>query len=155
MTLTERIAADLSDAMKRKDASVVDTLRMLRAGMKNAEIEKRHPLSDDEVLAVIASQVKQLKDAMAQFEAGKRPDLVAKNAAELAVLEAYRPAQMSDAELAAAVEAAIARLAPEGPKDFGKVMGAVVAMTKGRAEGSKVSELVRRKLEGMNKGIRE
>lgn len=148
MTLTERIAADLSDAMKRKDASVVDTLRMLRAAVKNAEIDARHPLGDEETLAVLGTQVKQLKDAMLQYAEGKREDLVAKAKAELAVLEAYRPAQMSDEDLAAAVEAAVGATGASGPKDFGKVMGAVTAQTKGRAEGSRVSEIVRKRLNG-------
>lgn len=142
MTLTERIAADLADAMKRKDAERVDTLRMLRAAVKNAEIDKGRALADEEVVAVLRTSTKQLKDALEQFRAGKREDLAGKNERELAVLGAYLPAELSDADLAVIVDRAVAA----GGGDFGKVMGAVMAEVKGKADGSRVSASVRARL---------
>lgn len=143
MTLTEHIAADTAAAMKRKEASVVDTLRMLRAAIKNAEIEKHEALTDEEVIAVLGTMLKQLRDARAQFVSGQREDLVTKTDAEIAVLSGYVPAQLTDEEIDAVITESIAAVGAQGMKDFGKVMGMVSQKTKGRAEGSRVSERVR------------
>ena len=134
--------------MKQKNASVVDTLRMLRAAIKNAEVDKGHVLSDEEVVATVGTAVKQLKDASVQYAEGKRDDLVTKAAAEVATLERYLPPQISDEELGKIIDAAVASAGASGPKDFGKVMGTVSRETKGRAEGSRVSEAVRKRLQG-------
>lgn len=146
MTLAERIAADLVSAMKAREASVVDTLRMLRASVKNTEIDKGHVLDDEEIVAVIRTTQKQLRDAAADFRAGKREDLVAKAETEQKVLAAYLPAELPDSEIKAIVQKVIAEIGLVGPKDFGRVMGKAVAEIKGRAEGSKVSEMVKAEL---------
>ena len=146
MDLVQRIAADLTDAMKRKDASVVDTLRMLRAATKNAEIEKRRPLEEPETVAVIRSSIKQIKDARQDFLTGGRQDLVDKADAETAVLGKYLPAELTDDELKAIVEEAVAASGAAGPKDFGKAMGAAMKAVAGRAEGGRVGELVKARL---------
>lgn len=143
MTLTDRIAGDLSAAMKQKEASVVETLRMLRAAIKNVEIDKQHPLSDDEVLAVLRTSIKQLTDARQQFSDGKRTDLVQKTDAELQILQAYLPPEMTDADLEALVRTVAAEVGAGSAKDFGKVMGVVVAKAGGAASGARISAAVK------------
>jgi uncharacterized protein YqeY len=143
MTLFDRIAADLATAMKQKEASVVETLRMLRAAIKNVEIDKRHTLAEEEVLAVLRTSLKQLADAKEQFTQGGRPDLVAKTDAEMAILQAYLPPEMSDGDLEAAVRAVVAEVGATSPKDVGKVMGAAVAKVGAGASGSRVSAVVK------------
>ncbi|TAL19967.1 GatB/YqeY domain-containing protein [Patescibacteria group bacterium] len=145
--LTGKILADLTEAQKQKDAPRLDTLRLLRAAIKNAEIEKGkdYRLSDEETEAVIRSSIKQLRDAREQFAAGGRQDLVDKTDLEIKILSVYLPAELSEAELAKLIDEAILELGATA-KDFGKVMSAVLGRTKGRAEGSKVSALVRARL---------
>ena len=145
-SLADRIAADLTAAMKRKEASVVDPLRMLRAAIKNTEIDKGHELGDEEIISVIRTMEKQLKDAMHQFEEGKRQDLVDKSATELSVLSGYLPPGISDEELATIIDRTIASLGASGQKDFGKVMGAVVKEVQGSADGSRISAAVKARL---------
>lgn len=146
MSIKERIAADTSEAMKRRDAGKVDALRLLRAAIKNAEIDKRRELSDEETVSVIRTSLKQLKEAREQFAAGGRPDLVEKNDREIGILSAYLPAELSAAELGALVKETVGSLPAAGPKDFGKVMQAVMGKVAGRVEGSRVSEEVRKVL---------
>jgi uncharacterized protein YqeY len=143
MTLLDRIAADLATAMKQKEASVVETLRMLRAAIKNVEIDKRRMLAEEEVLAVLRTSLKQLTDAKEQFTQGGRPDLVAKTDAEMAILQAYLPPEMSDGDLEAVVRAVVAEVGATSPKDVGKVMGAAVAKVGAGASGSRVSTVVK------------
>ncbi|MBP9749108.1 GatB/YqeY domain-containing protein [Patescibacteria group bacterium] len=143
MTLADRIAADLSTAMKQKEASVVDTLRMLRAAVKNVEIDKQRPLADEEILAVLRTSLKQLADAKEQFVQGDRKDLVQKTEAEMVVLNAYLPPEMSDGDLEATVRAVVADVGATSAKDFGKVMGAVVLKVGGNASGGRVSAVVK------------
>lgn len=146
MTLRDRIQDDLKAALKggRKDA--VRTLRMLQAAVKNREIELRHPLSDDEFIRVVQGQVKQRKDAIAQYQAGNRPDLVAQEQAEADLLAGYLPEPLDEAELEAIVDAAVRELGASGMKDMGAVMKQVLAACAGRAEGAVVSAKVRARL---------
>ncbi len=143
MNLADRIVADLSTAMKQKEASVVGTLRMLRAAIKNVEIDKQRSLAEEEILAVLRTSLKQLTDAKEQFTQGGRADLVQKTDAEMVILNAYLPPEMSDSDLDAAVRAVVADVGATSAKDFGKVMGAVVAKVGGSASGGRVSVVVK------------
>lgn len=142
MSLIETIDNDLKSAMKAREASVVETLRMLRATMKNAQIDKQRPLTDEEVVALLRTSLKQLADARAQFAQGGRDDLVAKTDAEIAVLTRYLPPALPEAELDAIVAAKVAQIGAD-PKNFGKVMGAVMKEVAGRADGAAVQAAVK------------
>lgn len=140
MTLVTTIEQHATAALKNKDAAL-STLRMMRAALKNAAIEARVPALDDEKAAsVIASEVKKLRDALEQFRAGGRPDLIAQTEAEIAVMSRYLPAQASEGEIRAVVR----RVASGGsPADFGRIMGAAMKELKGKADGSAVGEIVK------------
>ena len=146
--LRDKVADDMRDAMKSRESARVATLRMLMAAVKNAEVEKRHELSDDEVLEVVTRESKRRRESIEAFGKGGRDDLVAKESAELAVLESYLPERMSDEELAALVDATISETGASSPKQMGDVMKALMPKLKGRADGSKVSALVRSRLGG-------
>lgn len=147
MTLTERVNADLASAMRAKEPNRLVALRMLKTALTNKSIEKGRDLDDHEGLQVIGTLIKQRRDSIEQFEKGGRKDLAAKEAAEIAVLEGYLPPPVSEAELADAVEAAVAETGASSPKDMGKVMKAVMAKLAGRAaDGRTVSDMVKRRL---------
>jgi hypothetical protein len=121
----------------------LDTIRFLKAALKNLEIDKKAPLAEEEILGVITKQVKQLKDSMEEFERGGRQDLVAKAQAEVEILSGYLPQQMSEAEVRDLVKQVIAEVGAQSPKDMGKVMGQLVPRTKGRADGKLVNQIVK------------
>jgi uncharacterized protein YqeY len=145
MGLNERLNEDLKAAMKAGPAGKVrlETIRFLRSAIKNAEIDKHGPLTDDDILGIITKQVKQLKDSIVEFEKGGRQDLVEKAQAEIAVLSEYLPAQMSEDEVRELARQIVAEVGAQGPKDMGKVMGPLVARTKGRADGKMVQQIVK------------
>jgi hypothetical protein len=145
MTLEERIDADYKTAFKAHEAVKVGALRMVKSAIKNAAIEARQTLTDEETLAVIAREVKRRRESIAMFTQGGRTDLVEQEQAELATIEGYLPAQMGDEELTKIVAAVVAELAA-GPKDFGKVMNAAMAKVKGQADGNRVSAIVKKLL---------
>src|SRR5882762_9025034 len=143
--LRDQVNADLSSAMKMKDAARLSALRMLKAAIVNKGIEKGHDLDDAEVLQVVATLVKQRRDSIEQFSHAGRTDLVDKETAEIGVLEHYLPPAASAEEIDAAVSAAIAETGAASPKDIGKVMKAVMPRLAGKnADGRAVSEAVRR-----------
>ena len=147
MNLSEKIGADITAAMKAKDAGRLSALRMLKAAMMNKGVEKGRDLDDAEVLQVVSSLVKQRRDSIEQFGKAGRTDLVDKETGEVAVLEAYLPPAASAAEIDEAVAAAIAETGASSPKDMGKVMKAVIPKLAGKnADGKVVNEAVRRKL---------
>ena len=150
MPLNEKIAADLTAAMKAKDAPRLSALRMLKAAVMNkGMVEKGRDLEDAEVLQVVASLVKQRRDSIEQFAKAGRTDLVDKETAEIAILEHYLPPAASAEDIDTAVAAAIAETGASSPKDMGKVMKAVMPKLAGRnADGKAVNEAVRRKLGG-------
>jgi uncharacterized protein len=150
MPLNEQIAADLTAAMKAKDAARLSALRMLKAAVTNkGMVEKGRDLEDAEVLQVVASLVKQRRDSIEQFSKAGRTDLVDKETAEIAILERYLPPAVSAEEIEAAVTAAIAETGASSAKDMGKVMKAVMPKLAGKnADGKAVNEAVRRKLGG-------
>jgi len=150
-TLAERIAQDLTAAMKAQDAARTSVLRMAKAALMNKEIDKKSALDDAEATRVLQGLVKQREDSVEQFTKGNRPELVAKEQAEIAVLRAYLPQEASEAEIVAAVEKAVAETQAASPKDMGKVMKATMAVLQAAgkpADGKKVSEAARKRLGG-------
>jgi uncharacterized protein len=149
MTLKERVTADMKDAMRAKAASRLSTIRLLLAAVKQREVDERTTLGDAEVVAVIERMVKQRKDSITQFDAGNRPDLANAERAEIAILQAYLPQQMSAAEIDQAIDAAIeaARAAGgSGPALIGKVMASLKPQLAGRADMGRVSAKVKARL---------
>jgi len=147
MTLAEKIDADIKEAMKARDAIKLSTLRMLKAGMKNLEIEKKaEKLEDKDVMGIISKQVKQHKDSIDGFTKGNRQDLVDKETAELKILESYMPKMMPADELKVIVKSAIAVVGAKGRADMGKVMKAAMEEAKGAADGKMLSQIVSEEL---------
>jgi len=148
MTLKERLAQDLKDAMRAREAVRLGAIRMLNAALLEWEKSGRGPVTEADELAILQKQVKQRRDSLAQFEAAGRTDLAEKEAAELAVLEAYLPAQASDEEIARIVQEVIAQTGAASPKDMGRVMGPAMARLKGQADGQRVRAAVEAALKG-------
>ena len=146
MSLKERITHDMKDAMRSGDKERLGNIRMLQAAIKQREVDERITLDDGQVLAVVEKMIKQRKEAIAQFEAGGRADLAAKEQSEIALLQAYMPEQLSSAEVEALVAAAIAETAASTIKDMGKVMALVKTRAAGRADMAAVSALIKAKL---------
>lgn len=145
--MRDKINADLKEAMKAGQKDRVGTLRLINAAIKSADIDARpsgkDKITDAEILSVLAKMVKQRRDSIEQFTAGGRQDLADKEAAEIALIEVYLPKQMSEAEAKAAIAAAIKETGAAGPKDMGKVMGALKAKYAGQMDFGKASGLVK------------
>ncbi len=148
MTLKARITDDMKDAMRAHDAARLSAIRLLLAAIKQREVDERKELTDADVLTVLDKMVKQRRDSIAQFTAGKRMDLVAKEEAEVAVLQQYLPQALTDAEIDALVAEAIAATGAAGPAGMGKVMAQLKAKLAGRADMTAVSAKVKAKLAG-------
>jgi uncharacterized protein len=148
MTLHERIEADYVAEAKARNASAVSVLRMLRAALKNARIDSGKDLDDAATTDTIAKEVKKLRDAIAMYRDGGRTDLAEQAEAEAALMERYLPKQLGDEELDAIAKEVIAGMPGVTPKDFGKVMGAVMQRAKGQADGGRVSAAVKKALGG-------
>jgi uncharacterized protein YqeY len=148
VTLKDRINEDVKAAMRGGDAARRDALRLLLAALKQREVDERRDLADADVVAVIERMVKQRRESIAQFEKGGRQDLAKGEQFELAVLQAYLPQGLSDAEVEAAVAEAIAAAGAKSPSDMGKVMGALKGKLAGRADMARVSALVKARLAG-------
>lgn len=144
--LSEQIRADLTNAMKARDAERTSNLRMLQASIQNEKINLGHELTDEEVLIVVRKAVKQRQDSVEQYTKGNRPDLAAKESAEMAMLREYLPPELSDEELESGVREIIASTGAQSKKDMGKVMKEATARYKGRADGKKLQEIVLRLL---------
>ena len=148
MELKNKITEDMKAAMRAKDTARLGTVRLLLAAMKQKEVDERVVLTDADILAIIDKMVKQRRESIAQFEKAARNDLADAEKAEIAVLSAYLPQQLSESEVAGAVAAAIAEAGAAGAKDMGKVMGLLKARLAGRTDMGKVSGLVKAKLSG-------
>ncbi|MDN6899731.1 GatB/YqeY domain-containing protein [Oenococcus sicerae] len=146
MSLTSEIQSAIITAMKAKDKPTLSVLRMLKAAISNKQIEIGHELSDEEVIGVLASEVKSRNDSISEFKKGKRDDLVSQTENEIKVLQQYLPAPLSDQELQELVARVISELNANGLKDMGKVMGKLSAQTKGRVDGGKLAAIVKEKL---------
>ena len=146
MTLKERITEDMKSAMRAGEKDRLATVRLILAGIKQREVDERITLDDAQVLAVLDKMAKQRKESIKEFEKGARADLVAKETAELAIVQGYLPAQLSDAELDAIIAEAIASTGASSVKDMGKVMGLVKAKAAGRADMGAVGARIKAKL---------
>lgn len=146
--LKHRITEDMKAAMKAKDADRLSTIRMLLAAIKQREVDERIVLDDSAVVAVVDKLIKQRRDSVAAFEQAGRNDLVAKESAEMVVLQAYLPARLSGDELAAAVTALLSEIGAATPADMGKAMGAAKARLAGKADMAQVSALIKSRLAG-------
>lgn len=149
MSLKEKIIADLTEAMKLKDADRLSVLRMVKANLMNRQIEKGAELGDDEIIKALQSLVKQRRDSVEQYEKAGRDDLAAKEHAEIAVIDAYLPQAASADEVDAAVASAVAETGASSIKDMGTVMKAAMANLAGKpVDGKMVSDAVKAKLAG-------
>ena len=146
MPLKDRITEDMKGAMRAGEKERLGTIRLVLAAIKQREVDERITLDDGQVLAVLEKMIKQRKESIAQFESGGRADLVAKEQAELLVLQVYLPAQMSEAEIDALIAEAVAATGATSVKDMGKVMGIVKAKAQGKADMGAVSARIKQKL---------
>jgi hypothetical protein len=148
MALKERITEDMKSAMRSGEKDKLAAIRLILAAIKQREVDERVTLDDPQVLSVIEKMTKQRKESIAQFEAGGRADLVAKEKAEMDILAAYLPAQLADAELDMLIAQAIASTGAASIKDMGKVVAQIKTAAAGRADMGRVSALVKARLSG-------
>ena len=149
-SLKERLNEDMKAAMKAREAGKdrLAVIRMVRSAIRQTEIDGKTTLDDDGVMAVISKELKQRRDSLAEFQKGGRDDLVAKAEAEIAILTAYLPEQLTKDELVAIIKEIIDQTGAATPKDMGKVMGKLMPRIKGRADGKQASDLVKEMLNG-------
>ena len=143
MTLKEQITEDMKSAMRAKEAERLGTIRLLLAAIKQREVDERIMVDDAGIIAIVEKLIKQRKDSIEQFQKAGRTDLVDQESKELGILQAYMPAQLSEAEVQAAIQKTISSLGAAGPQDIGKVIGALKAQLAGKADMGMVSGLVK------------
>ncbi|MBC9785042.1 GatB/YqeY domain-containing protein [Heliobacillus mobilis] len=148
MSLKERLMEDMKQAMKDKEAGKfrLSVIRMARSAIQKAEIDKRRDLTDEELLEVLAREVKQRRDSMVEYEKAGRTDAIDALKQEIDILTAYLPQQLSEEEVRALVREAMAVTGAQGPRDIGKVMGVLMPKVKGRADGKLVNQIVKESL---------
>ena len=143
MTLKEQITEDMKSAMRAKETERLGTIRLLLAAIKQREVDERITVDDAGIIAIIEKLIKQRKDSIEQFQKAGRTDLVDQESKELGILQAYMPAQLSEAEVQAAIQNTISSLGAGGPQDMGKVIGALKAQLAGKADMGMVSGMVK------------
>lgn len=148
MALKELIVVDMQSAMREKDSTRLNAIRLLRAALQRREVDERETLDDEGVLGIIQKMIKQSRDAITQFESGQRNDLVEKELSLILVLQQYLPQQLDEAAIIESVDAAISEHGASGLRDMGKVMVQLKAQLQGRADMGQVSALVKEKLTG-------
>ena len=148
MSLKQRLTDDMKAAMKGGDKDTLGVIRLINAAIKQREVDERIELDDAGVIAVLEKGVKQRKDSISQYEGAGREDLAAIERAEMVVIERYLPAKMGEAEVVAAIDAAIAETGAKGPADMGKLMGVLKPKLAGQADMGQVSVLVKQRLAG-------
>jgi uncharacterized protein YqeY len=148
MTLKDRITEDMKAAMRGREAQRLTAIRMLLAALKQREVDERITLTDGDVVAVVEKLIKQRRDSISQYQAAGRQDLADAEAFELALLQGYLPQQLTEDEVARAIEAAIGETGAGGAKDMGKVMGLLKGRLAGRTDMARVSSLVKTRLSG-------
>lgn len=148
MTLKQRLTDDMKTAMKAGDKDTLGVIRLVNAAIKQKEVDERIQLDDAQVIAVLDKMVKQRRDSVEQYAKAAREDLADIERAEIAVIERYLPAKLGEAEIQAAIEAAITATGASGPADMGKLMGALKPKLAGQADMGQVSALVKRRLAG-------
>lgn len=148
MSLKDQILADMKTAMRDKNASQLESIRMLRAAIQRIEVDERTELNDDDVLNVVTKQIKQSQDAVAQFIQGDRQDLADKEQIHIDNLKVYLPEQLSEEQINTLISEAMQQTGASEMKDMGKVMGILKPKLQGRADMGKVSGLIKQKLQG-------
>ena len=148
MSIQAELTNAMKDAMRNKESERLGVIRMLRSAIKNAEIDQKKELSDEEIISLFATQVKQRRDAAQVYRDGGRDDLAQKEEAEIEILQEFMPAALSTEELQKIIENAVTELGATSMQDMGKVMKQVSAATRGRAEGRVVSDMVKQRLSG-------
>lgn len=148
MSMKQQLTEDMKAAMKAGEKHKLGVIRLINAAIKQREVDERIELDDTAVIAVLDKMVKQRKDSVSQYEAANREDLAEIERAEIVVIEAYLPAKMGEAEIVAAIQAAIAETGAAGPADMGKLMGVLKPQLAGQADMGLVSKLVKQKLAG-------
>lgn len=145
MSIKDRLTEDMKAAMKEKESGKLrlSVIRMARSAIKNIEIDKKKELSDEEVIEVLAREVKQRRDAIEEYDKANRQDIVDTLQKEIAVLMPYLPEQLSEEEIRSLVKEVIAEVQPQSPKDMGKVMGKLMPKVKGKADGKLVNQIVK------------
>ncbi len=146
MPLLDQINSDLIQAVKGGDELTRDTLRMVKTAIKNKEISKGQPLQDEEIVEILSKEVKQRQEAAASFAAAQRTELAAKEENEITIIKKYLPQQLSEEEIRGLVKNAIAQTSAQTASDMGKVMASLMPQTKGKADGSLVSQIVKEQL---------
>lgn len=144
--LKDKLLEDMKAAMKKKEKKRLSVIRMVRAAIKNEEINKRKELEDQEVIEVLAGQVKQLKDSIPEYKKSNKKNIINEIKEEINILSEYFPEQLSEGELQVMIEEVITEVEAQDMSDLGKVMGVIMPQVRGRAEGSQVKELVKEKL---------
>jgi uncharacterized protein YqeY len=148
MALKDRITEDMKAAMRSGEKEKLGVIRMITAAIKQREVDERITLDDSQVLGVLEKMIKQRKESLVQFQAGKREDLVQKEAAEIALLQGYLPSQLADGEIDALIADAIAATGAASIKDMGKVMALIKGKAQGRADMAAVGAKIKAKLGG-------
>ena len=145
MSLQERLLSDMKEAMKAKEAGKLrlTVIRMVRASIKNAEINNKRDLNDEEVLEILAREVKQRRDALPEYEKANRQDMVDNLKEEIKILQEYLPEQLTEAEITQLVQEVIEQVGANSPRDMGKVMGTLMPKVKGKADGKLVNKIVK------------
>ncbi|MFQ9654334.1 MAG: GatB/YqeY domain-containing protein [Enterococcus sp.] len=143
MTLLSTLNDDMKTAMKAKDKETLQVIRMLKASIQNEQIKKGADLNEEEELTVLSREMKQRRDSLTEFEKADRTDLAEKVKGEITIVEKYLPAQLDEAEIRQIVAGAIEKTGASSPKEFGKVMGAVMPQVKGKADGNQVNAIVK------------
>lgn len=152
MAIRERLEADIETAMRSRNQQRLDALRYLKSAINRVEIDRRVTLDDDGITEVVVRQVKDRRDSIRMFEQGNRSDLVAKETADLVILEEYLPPQLDEAEITALVTDVIRQVGAETIRDKGKVMGRLMPQVQGKADGQQVNAIVTRMLESGGPG---
>ena len=149
MSLSDKLAQDMKDALRAGDKIRLGVIRMLRAQLKNAAIERREELTEDEVISVLSSAAKMRKEAIEKFQEGNRQDLVDQEKAELEIIRSYMPEPLSEGDLSVLIEKAVHQAGAKGMGDLGLVMKQIMPQVRGRVEGGLVNSLVREKLQSL------
>ncbi len=149
--MKEKILIDLKDAMKKQEKERLAVIRMVKGAIQMEELNVKHELTDDEVIGIIAKQIKTRKESITEFEKGNRHDLIEKTNSEIDILNAYMPEQLSEEEIVKEIEQAFCSLHPTGPADMGKLMGHLTPIFKGRADMSIVSKIIKDRLASLEK----
>ena len=144
--MRNKIFEDLTQAMKNQDKETLSVLRMVKGAMQLEEINVKHELTDDEMISVLAKQIKTRKESIEEFKKGNRQDLIDKTQSEIDILSKYMPEQLSQEEIEKVINDAFSKVNPTGPSDMGKIMGIVSPLLKGKADMSLVSKLIKEKL---------